>query len=484
MDDAREHRIRLAIVAALTVAALAIYSIGLGKYSLGASEAYSAWAAAHPSARAIVEIPILDDPGKNVLYYIALHYFTAAAGTSEAAIRGMSAMFAVIAIPIIFGAAREMFDESAGVAAAAMWAFNPLAVVFARRARMYAMFIALALGHLWAIWRARKAGGIVAASLAGVLGAAILYTHMAGAFIIAAEIAMLSRDFMRGRRTLWAWIAIAIALAIFAPYLPIAIEQSRALVTGHTLDWIGTHYEFAVVEKIAACIAAGAIGAWFVLGRGPSDRPEANRSEATRWLLGWIVLPATALALGSIVKRPMFNLRYLAPATAAASIFASAAASAWSIKLRNLCAAGFALASLIVLPFDFESGQPWREFAIEVKSSGSARPVFFESGYVSSAAANSSTNNGFPQGYYSIPFTHYFQGPNPIIVIPSYDPALARTTISGKVREGGGGWLVSWKDEEVASELPDAAEFAVKREHHEDSLAIYRIEPRNPGPKL
>ena len=56
------------------------YFYRLGAASLGASEAYSAWAAAMPSPTAIFRIPVPLDPGKQVFYYILLHYFTASLG--------------------------------------------------------------------------------------------------------------------------------------------------------------------------------------------------------------------------------------------------------------------------------------------------------------------------------------------------------------------------------------------------------------------
>ena len=58
------------------VAAAALYFFRLGAASLGASEAYSAWAAAMPGVGAIIHMPVPLDPGKQVFYYILLHYFT------------------------------------------------------------------------------------------------------------------------------------------------------------------------------------------------------------------------------------------------------------------------------------------------------------------------------------------------------------------------------------------------------------------------
>jgi len=90
-------------VFALTmVAAAALYFYRLGAASLGASEAYSAWAAAMPSVGSIIHIPVPLDPGKQVFYYILLHYVAGIFGLSEAALRMLSAISAVVTLAILF----------------------------------------------------------------------------------------------------------------------------------------------------------------------------------------------------------------------------------------------------------------------------------------------------------------------------------------------------------------------------------------------
>src|SRR5437588_7283064 len=86
-------------VFALTmIAAAALYFYRLGAASLGASEAYSAWAAAMPSPWSIIHIPVPLDPGKQVFYYILLHYFGDVFGLSETSLRMLSAISAVVTL--------------------------------------------------------------------------------------------------------------------------------------------------------------------------------------------------------------------------------------------------------------------------------------------------------------------------------------------------------------------------------------------------
>ncbi len=151
----RASRRPLEIFAAIFVAAGFIYSFHLGTDALGASEAYSAWAAAKPGIGAIVRTPVLHDPGKQVFYYVVLHYYTRIFGLSEISLRSLSVIFSLTTLVLVFAIGCEMFDDNTALAAAAIWAFNPLAVVFAHTARMYPMLIAVALAQLLMLWRVR-----------------------------------------------------------------------------------------------------------------------------------------------------------------------------------------------------------------------------------------------------------------------------------------------------------------------------------------
>ncbi len=471
-DSSRRRRL---IFAGIVVASAAVYSFRLGTDALGASEAYSAWAAAKPTVGAIFRIPVLHDPGKQVFYYSVLHFFTGIFGLSEIALRSVSVAFAVASVALIFALGRELFDEETALAAATMWAFNPLAVVFAHRARMYSMFIAIALAQLWMLLRVRERGDVARAIGCGVAGAALLYTHLAGGLFIGAEIAMLAREYFRGRRNPMPWMAAAVTLALFVPYVPVVRAQSATLIAGHWLDWIGAPYQYPLAVKIIVLVGASAIAAYCIL----APRFEDSADERYRWLSAWAILPALALGASSIAIRPMFNLRYVAPATAALVLVASAAIATVSAKWRNLIAAGFALACLIMLPFDQPVPQPWRDFARQIAAEGSdSQPIFFEAGFVSSGAAALVPNEGFPFGYYSVPFDYYFAGRNPRIAVPGFDPPSARAAIEARISATGGGWLVSWKNaDEVKSEVPEPSRFAAVEKFRGERLALYRITP-------
>jgi 4-amino-4-deoxy-L-arabinose transferase-like glycosyltransferase len=173
------------------------------------------------------------------------------------------------------------------------------------------MFIALALAQLLTLWRVRTHPSASMAAACGVAGGALLYTHMGGILFIGAALAMLARDYVRGQRKQdsMAWLAMAITLALFVPYAPIARAQSATLIADHWLDWIGAAYEYPLEIRIISVAGAAAVAAWFVFG----SASESDSDDRLRWLGAWTILPGLALGLGSIAIRPMFNLRYVAP---------------------------------------------------------------------------------------------------------------------------------------------------------------------------
>jgi Dolichyl-phosphate-mannose-protein mannosyltransferase len=471
----RASRGPLLVFAGALVVAAAAYSHGLGANALGASETYSAWAAARPGIGAIVAIPINHDPGKVIGYYVALHYWAAWFGTGEIGLRSFSAVLALADLALLFLLGRELFDDETAAAAAAMWALLPYAVTFARRARMYPLVIALALAHLLLLWRTRRRPSAAGAAASGALGAALLYTHLGGMLVIGAEAAMLARDFIRGQRNATPWLALALALALFAPILPITMAEARVLVRGEALDWIAAASQYSPAMKVAAAAIALAAAAWLVLGRDI----EPWGDEPVRWLLAWAALPALALLTGSIVVRPMFNLRYVAPALAASVLLVSEGlAMIAGAKVRNLAAAAIATACIVLIRFSFVPSQPWREIARTVATGAATEPVFFEAGYVSHGVHARTPNDGFPFGYYLIPFNYYYKGGNPRLIVPGYDPAAARRTIDERVEAAGGGWLISWKTAaEAAQELPDPARCYSAAPIKSEDLTVYRIVP-------
>jgi len=463
------------VFALTTVLAATLYFYRLGAASLGASEAYAAWAAAMPSPMSIVHIAVPLDPGKQVLYYILLHYFTGVFGMSEASLRALSPVFGVATIAILFVLARAMFTDSVAASAVVLWAFNPVILLLARRARMYPMLAAVALAHFMLLWQLRRKPSWPRAIACGFFGALAIYTHLAALLLVGAEAAMLLRDFIRGRRNPMAWLALAIALVLFLPYFPIFSTQSDQMVHGHWLDWISTGYNFSLAAKALVAIVAAAIS--FAIVFGPSN--EDNPDEPLRWCLAWGLLPVIAFLSGTVIIRPMFHIRYLIPCVAMIALILARVLEGFGSKVRNLAVVGITVVLLVLVPIKEITHEPWRDIAATITAQAPPnQPIFFESGFLFFDKSEGEANPGFPAGYYRNAFDYYFRGANPRVAVPGWNSVEAKAIILRRTSEAGGGWLITWKSARDARlELPPADAFHITQLVDYHLIALYRLEP-------
>src|SRR5918992_5959561 len=110
--------------------------------------------------RPLGEIPdALRLDGSPPLYYVILHGWMQLAGTSEEAVRSLSLVFALLAVPVAWGGAGALFGTRAGWVAAVLSATNPFLTIYAQEARMYALAALLALVGSVAFGRAYAMDG-------------------------------------------------------------------------------------------------------------------------------------------------------------------------------------------------------------------------------------------------------------------------------------------------------------------------------------
>ncbi|MBI5878258.1 MAG: glycosyltransferase family 39 protein [Chloroflexi bacterium] len=220
--------------ATLILIALLALAAGLRFYRI---DAQSLWSDEGSSvAQSLRDIPaIAGNAARDIhppLYYIALHFWVLPFGTSEAAVRGLSALLGVALVALCYALGRRLYGEPAAFVAAFLAAVNPFQVYYAQEARMYMLMAVLgALCVLASLWwldddaRTRRLGLLVYA-VAAVLG---LYTHYFFPVVIAVcNVIVVARWLAVGRvtRQLAVWlVAQGVVLLAFAPWLPVALHQ-------------------------------------------------------------------------------------------------------------------------------------------------------------------------------------------------------------------------------------------------------------------
>jgi len=456
----------------LAVATLA-YSYRLGYKALGPSEAYSALAASQPTVSAVAHNALELDPGKPVLYHLLLHWFCIWFGSSETALRAFSLIFGLAGVAMVFAYGRELFGPQVGLAAAASWAFNPLALLFARWARMYSIFVAFAVAHLLAMAKLRQRASITRTIVAGVLGAAMLYSHLAAVFFIGADMIVVVREFRHDRRSV-SWPAVAIALLLFMPFMRVGIAQSNALLFGHWLDWIGVHHSSTTARVVVAGLTAAML-LWLTLG----GRQASEASELIRRCWIYALVPLLALTVGSIVIRPMFSVRYAAPSFAVTAVILARILDQRGRRVRNDITVAIAALLVMLLPLSYAAqDQPWRDIAARVAAMGNPHEtIFFESGFFSpQRVIEQEDNDGFPSGFFLVPFKYYFKQGNPNAAVPGDDPPRARQLIEIAATKAGGAWLISGKAKpEARAELPSGSSFQTDFEQDFSRVRVLHV---------
>lgn len=304
------------LLAALALlAGFAVALAGLTHDSLWADEAFTLWAVrddARPPqsvgetarylaasldgalarARADVHPP---------LHFLLMDAWTLAAGESALAARLPSALALLIGGAAACALGARLFSRRAGLLATLLLVTAPLAVYYAREARMYALLLGLAaLSTLaYAAWRGRptRRRGLTW----GLLAALLLYTHYVGALVIAAQAvhALLTRG---GARAL---APLALTGALFAPWIPALAAQVQAHGGPAALP-------VDTVSGAAALWLALTAGAWplFALALGVGALGGAGRRRGLGLIALWLLLTPAALLTLNASGWPAFQLRY------------------------------------------------------------------------------------------------------------------------------------------------------------------------------
>jgi 4-amino-4-deoxy-L-arabinose transferase-like glycosyltransferase len=174
-------------------------------------------------------------------YYLILAAWRAAAGHSEFALRGLSALAGIVLVALVYRLGRQYFDEPAALASAFFAAIHPALIYYSQEARMYELAAMWGAGALLVIgnWRLENWRLEIGRSLAfAFILAAGLYTHYSFAFIIITlnllfitrivQLAITNYQFLiTNLQSLISnlFLPQLLALLLFAPWLPTALRQ-------------------------------------------------------------------------------------------------------------------------------------------------------------------------------------------------------------------------------------------------------------------
>ncbi|MEM4782152.1 MAG: glycosyltransferase family 39 protein, partial [Halalkalicoccus sp.] len=358
-----------------------------GHVSLRLAEGYSVLADTTRSLPEIVLLPL--DKLHLPLYYLILRFWTALFGFSEASLRAPSALFGIASIVAIYLVATRLYDQQVGVLSAALLALSSYHVYYSQEARMYSLFVLLAiLSYYWLLRlpeeRPRRAA-------AGYLGttALLAYTHPFSLFVVLAQNCYVFLALPFGRHEtltvpLRRWIPLQTALGVLiAPWLALALASSTDDSVGQWIEepvlsdvlgvlvtylgWGATERELLVGGELLADVRLALLWLVLALALVALSNRALVRSRARRYvpalrrrhdgaahrallLVCWVGAPIVVPALLSSVLNPMLVPRYTIPA--AAGLFVLLASGIRALRYAHLnVLVALVLVGLLVFPF-------------------------------------------------------------------------------------------------------------------------------------
>jgi hypothetical protein len=215
-----------AIVALLVALAAGLRAPTLGR-AYWVDEGISVGIAAHP----LSQIPgLLRHDGSPPLFYVLLHFWDRAFGTSQVATHLLPYTISLAVVVAAWWSARRLFGRTVGLFAALLAATSPFLNWYATETRMYPLVVGLGMVGVACAARAavrREARDFAFAVVAFI---ALLYTHDWSLYLFALTVvALVAWAAYRRDGTLLRWTAFGAFLVALAylPWLPSFVYQAR-----------------------------------------------------------------------------------------------------------------------------------------------------------------------------------------------------------------------------------------------------------------
>jgi mannosyltransferase len=238
------------------------------------------------------------------LYFAALRVWMLL-GSSEAWVRGLSAVFAVAAIPLLYDLARRLFDPRAGLIAAALFAANAMVLTYAQEARAYTLLLLLVVASTNALVRAREQDDRFVWAVWGFLAGLAMWAHIFGGFTVVAQVValLLSRPGTLSRPL----VGLGACAITAGPLLAITVGHGNDLI-----GWIPRPKLSAIPYAFGELAGATSVAplAWATLAVAVLT-VVVDRSWGTALAVSLLVVPLLGAYLVSLVSAPVFVIRYL-----------------------------------------------------------------------------------------------------------------------------------------------------------------------------
>jgi len=176
--------------------------------------------------------------GAPPLYYVLLHWWMEVFGTGTIAVRSLSGLFAVAALPLVWVAGERLGGRRVAAASLILLATSPFAVRYATETRMYSLVTMLALIGWLALGDLLVRFSWPRAVVVSATTALLLLTHYWSLYLLTVAAAIVVWRAWRGpgrAEAVRAGVAMAVGSLAFLPWLSAFLYQ-----LGHTgTPWAG-----------------------------------------------------------------------------------------------------------------------------------------------------------------------------------------------------------------------------------------------------
>ncbi|MDE3180055.1 MAG: glycosyltransferase family 39 protein [Acidobacteriota bacterium] len=305
------------------------------------------------------------------LFYIAIHYTILIFGETEFALRLLSALATILAVPVVYFIGRAFASKTTGVIGAALLAVNPISLQFAQEARAYAavsLFEGLAtFGLLLAVSNTRPTSsatfnkkytkGLLIFSLFSVLSFYLHYTYLF--FIVICYIVLLFVASVNFAHTNWRHLLLSMAFVLIclgpgihdmlllahAPNIAFMVRPS----VSSALDEILANYGFAFIFRLRPFLSAS-----FVLSTIIYAAYRGRHCVAVLAAIGLVIGFPALLYLISFF-RPIFRYNVITPPVVIFSFLAGFAISSIPNSYSRRGAAVLASALMLMTSVQYYS---------------------------------------------------------------------------------------------------------------------------------
>lgn len=211
----------------------------ISRSSIWHDEAYSLWLVKYNYAGILIRTARDVHPP---LYYLILKGWTSIFGNTELASRSLSMLCVTGIIVISYLLIRKLFGIGAARTAALFLAFAPFMVRYGQEARMYGMVALLITAAIYTLVCALNAKSKKLLFAYSLLMALAFYTHYYAVFIVPVTwlYVLLRTHWQKNTRVKgefsilspWWWIANAVILLFFIPWVPSAVGQFSRVQSG------------------------------------------------------------------------------------------------------------------------------------------------------------------------------------------------------------------------------------------------------------